>query len=118
MPVAIAEARTLAESGSRVAFFAESAGAIERVADIFNEYGVPYQIGLEQAESTPEYLAGRAYMAGSVASIYLIRGAVRRGVVFREPPSRSSAAKISSKPPTWWPAPRPESPHWPPSRPT
>jgi transcription-repair coupling factor (superfamily II helicase) len=84
MPVAIAEARNLAESGSRVAFFAETTGAVERVADIFNEYGVPYQLGLEQSDSTPEYLAGRAYMAGAVASIYLIRGAVRRGVVFRD----------------------------------
>ncbi|HTT64766.1 MAG TPA: transcription-repair coupling factor [Bryobacteraceae bacterium] len=84
MPVAIAEARNLAEAGARVAFFAESNGAVERVADIFNEYGVPYQLGLEQSESPPEYLAGRAYMAGSVASIYLIRGAVRRGVVFRD----------------------------------
>jgi len=82
MQVAIAEARTLADNGSRVAFFAGSAGEVERVADIFNEYGVPYQLGLDQNESTPEYLAERAYMAGSVASIYLIRGAVRRGVVF------------------------------------
>lgn len=84
MQVAIAEARNLAEAGSRVAFFAESAGEVERVADIFNEYGVPYQLGLDQSESTPEYLAERAYMAGSVASIYLIRGAVRHGVVFRD----------------------------------
>src|ERR1039457_4587495 len=83
MPVAIAEARNLAEAGSRVAFFAESTGAVERVADIFNEYGVPYQLGLDQSDSTPEYLDGRAYMAGSVASIYLLRVAVRRGVVFR-----------------------------------
>jgi transcription-repair coupling factor (superfamily II helicase) len=82
MPVAIAEARNLAESGSRVAFFAESTGELERVADIFNEYGVPYQLGLEQSDSPPEYLAERAYLAGSVASIFLIRGAVRRGVVF------------------------------------
>ena len=66
MPVAIAEARNLSEAGSRVAFFAESTGAVERVADIFNEYGVPYQLGLEQSDSTPEYLAGRAYMAGEV----------------------------------------------------
>ena len=84
MQVAIAEARNLAESGSRVAFFAESNGELERVADVFNEYGVPYQLGLEQSDSPPEYLAERAYMAGSVASIFLIRGTVRRGVVFRD----------------------------------
>ena len=84
MPVAIAEARNLVKPASRVAFFASSTGEVERVADIFNEYGVPYQLGLEQSESTPAYLAERAYMAGSVACIYLIRGAVRRGVVFRD----------------------------------
>ena len=64
MQVAIAEARNLVEAGNRVAFFASSTGEVERVADILNEYGVPYQLGLEQSESTPAYLAERAYMAG------------------------------------------------------
>jgi transcription-repair coupling factor (superfamily II helicase) len=82
MQVAIAEARTLAEAGSRVAFFASSTGEVERVADILNEYGLPYQLGLEQSDSTPAYLAERAYMAGSVASIYLVKGRIRRGAVF------------------------------------
>ena len=82
MQVAIAEARTLVESGNRVAFFASSTGEVERVADILNEYGIAYQLGLEQVESTPAYLAERAYMAGSMASIYLIKGAVRHGTVF------------------------------------
>jgi transcription-repair coupling factor (superfamily II helicase) len=82
MQVAIAEARNLVESGGRVAFFAASSGELERVADIFNEYGVAYQLGLEQSESTPEYLAERAYLAGSVASIYLIRGQISHGTVF------------------------------------
>ena len=80
--VAIAEARTLVEAGNRVAFFASSTGEVERLADIFNEYTIPYQLGLEQSESTPAYLAERAYMAGSVASIYLVKGLrpARRGV--------------------------------------
>jgi transcription-repair coupling factor (superfamily II helicase) len=82
MQVAITEARTLVESGNRVAFFASSTGEVERVADILNEYGIAYQLGLEQVESTPAYLAERAYMAGSMASIYLIKGAVRHGTVF------------------------------------
>jgi transcription-repair coupling factor (superfamily II helicase) len=84
MQVAIAEARTLVDAGSRVAFFVETTGEVERVADIFNEYGVPYQLGIEQTGATPAYLAERAYLAGSVASIYLIRGEVPRGVVFRD----------------------------------
>ena len=82
MQVAIAEARTLVESGNRVAFFASSTGEVERVADILNEYRIPYQLGLEQFDSTPAYLAERAYVAGSVASIYLVKGLIRHGAAF------------------------------------
>ncbi len=84
MQVAIAEARTLVEAGKRVAFFASSTGEVERVADILNEYTIPYQLGLEQFESTPAYLAQRAYMAGTVASIYLIKGLIRHGSAFQD----------------------------------
>ena len=84
MRVAIAEARTLVESGGRVAFFASSTGEVERVADILNEYGVSYQLGLEQNESTPAYLAERAYMSGDAASIYLIKGSLRHGTSFHD----------------------------------
>jgi len=48
MQVAIAEARNLVESGNRVAFFASSAGEVERVADILTEYGIAFQLGLDQ----------------------------------------------------------------------
>ena len=82
MQVAIAEARTLVEAGNRVAFFASSTGEVERVADILNEYGVPYQLGLEQFDSAPAYLAERAYMAGPNASIYLVKGLLRHGTAF------------------------------------
>ena len=82
MQVAIAEARNLVETGNRVAFFASTTGEIERVADILNEYGVSYQLGLAQSDSTPAYLAERAYMAGSVANIYLVKGQVPRGTAF------------------------------------
>src|ERR1039457_282907 len=82
MQVAIAEARTLVESGNRVAFFASSTGEVERVADILNEYSIPYQLGLEHFDSTPAYLAERAYLAGSVASIYVVKGLIRHGTAF------------------------------------
>lgn len=82
--VAIAEARTLVESGARIAFFATSAGEVERLADVFTEYRLPYQLGLDQSAGTPDYLAERAYLAGSVANIYLIRGRIRRGTFFSD----------------------------------
>jgi transcription-repair coupling factor (superfamily II helicase) len=82
MQVAIAEARNLVETGSRVAFFASSTGEVERMADILNEYGIAFQLGLDQSDATPAYLAERAYLAGEVASVYVIKGLIRRGTAF------------------------------------
>ena len=93
MQVAVAETKTLVEQGYRVAFFAPSNGELERLADILREYSVPFQLGLAPHEAASPYLAERAYLAGPVASTYLIKGLVRRGAVFPE----SSIAFIGSE---------------------
>ena len=81
MPVAVAEARNLIQAGNRVAFFAASTGEVERLADVLQEYAVPYQLGLESSSGTRPSLAERSYHAGAVSSAYLIKGRVRRGAV-------------------------------------
>jgi transcription-repair coupling factor (superfamily II helicase) len=81
---AVAEARNLVEQGYRVVFFAKSIGELERLADIFQEYSVPFQLGLDPADATRPYLAERSYIAGATASTLLVKGHVRRGVVFPE----------------------------------
>ena len=93
MQIAVAEARTMVEQGYRVAFFAPTHGDLERLADILREYSVPFQLGLAPNEAASPYLADRAYLAGPVASTYLIKGQVRRGVVFPD----SSVAFIGSE---------------------
>ncbi len=80
MPRAVKEAQTLVSQGHRVAFFANSSGELERLADVLEEYSTPYQIGTESTDGQSS-LAERAYHAGAVASIYLIKGTVRRGAV-------------------------------------
>jgi transcription-repair coupling factor (superfamily II helicase) len=82
MQVAVAEAKTMVEQGYRVAFFAPSNGELERLADILREYSVPFSLGLAPNEAASPYLAERAYLAGPVASTYLIKGLVRRGAIF------------------------------------
>jgi transcription-repair coupling factor (superfamily II helicase) len=82
MAVAVAEARTLVEQGHRVALFAPTNGELERLADILREYSVPFSLGLAPNEAASPYLAERAYLAGPVASTYLVKGHVRRGTVF------------------------------------
>ena len=84
MQAAVAEARNLVEQGYRVVFFAQSTGELERLADIFQEYSVPFQLGLDPADATRPYLAERSYLAGAAASTFLVKGLVRRGVVFPE----------------------------------
>ncbi|MEZ5352620.1 MAG: CarD family transcriptional regulator [Bryobacteraceae bacterium] len=82
MPVAVAESRTMVEQGYRQIFFAATTGEMERLADIFQEYALPFQVGVDAEEmAAAPYLAQRTY-AGEMASILLARGAVRRGAVF------------------------------------
>jgi transcription-repair coupling factor (superfamily II helicase) len=81
MQVAVAEAKTLVEQGNRVAFFAPTIGELERLADILQEYSVPFQLGLDPSADGRTTLTDRAYLTGAIASTYLIRGTVRKGVV-------------------------------------
>ncbi len=82
MQVAVAEAKTLVEQGHRVAFFAPTVGGLERLADILQEYSVPFQLGLDPSADGRTTLTERGYLTGDTASTYLIKGAVRKGVVF------------------------------------
>jgi transcription-repair coupling factor (superfamily II helicase) len=76
---AIREAKTLIEGGSRIAFFAPTAGELERIADVFTEYSVPWQIDFGGGVA-PEHLRERAQPADS--SVALIRGDIAHGTVF------------------------------------
>lgn len=78
---AIREAKTLIEGGSQIAFFAPTAGELERIADVFTEYGVPFQIDLGGG-AVPEHLRERAQPASAAAA--LIRGEIAHGAVFSE----------------------------------
>ena len=51
---------------------AATSGEVERLADVFNEYGVPYQFGLSPSGEIPAYLSERAYFAGSVANVFIV----------------------------------------------
>ena len=84
MPVAVAEAQNLIRAGNRVAFFAASTGELERLADVLQEYSVPYQLGLESSGGARPSLVERSYHAGAVSSAFLIKGAVRRGAVLMD----------------------------------
>lgn len=82
--VAAAESRTLVEQGNRVVFFSPSAGEVERLADILREYAIPFQLGIDPGEGTPEYLVERSYIAGPGVSTFIVKGNVTRGLMLPE----------------------------------
>ena len=65
-------------------YFAPSTGELERLADILQEYRVPFQLGIDTAETTSPYLAERMYLAGEYAGTFLVKGRVRRGTFFTD----------------------------------
>ncbi len=75
MQSAVADARTLVEQGYRVAFCASTQGEAERLADIFGEFALPFQPGLEGTGR------GQPYLSDS-ASVYVLHGQIRRGSIF------------------------------------
>ncbi len=84
MPALTEVRRTLAEQGNRVVFFAPTSGEVERLADILREYQIPFQLGLDSTEGTPEYLVERSYIAGPGVRTYVVKGNVPRGVSLPE----------------------------------
>ena len=77
---AIREAKTLLEGGMKLAFFAPTTGEIERLADVFSEYSIAWQMDLG-GERVPEHLQSRI-RTESASAVALIRGEIARGVVF------------------------------------
>jgi transcription-repair coupling factor (superfamily II helicase) len=79
------EVRRLVGQGCRVVFFAATTGDVERLADIFTEYGVTYQLGMRRVSAGADsYLEEKAYMAMPVTSTVILKGVAPRGVVFSE----------------------------------
>lgn len=67
-------------SGTTVLVAAATVGDIERIADLFREYEVPYQLVLrERTRGLSRYLEEKAYVAGPAASAILVRASVAQG---------------------------------------
>ena len=76
------ELRHLLAQGYRIVFFAGTTGDVERLSDIFSEYGLTYQVGMRQVPPGADgYLEEKAYIATPVTSMVILKGAVPRGVL-------------------------------------
>ncbi len=78
MPKLLEEVKKLSAAGERVVLAAGSMGELERLADIFNEYQVPYRLGTRaKAASVSEEAT---YFNDESAATTLVYGYVPAGV--------------------------------------
>jgi len=81
VPAMVEEVRKLTADGRRVIFAAANTGEMERLADIFTEYQVPFRLGTRTpAPGSETYLDETAYFSGDLTTTMIVRAPVPDGV--------------------------------------
>ncbi len=84
VPAMIEAIQKLAAQGKRVLFAAASVGEVERMADIFTEYGVSYRLGTRAprpGSGGDNFMDEATYIAGESATTTIVKAYVPDGVV-------------------------------------
>src|SRR3954471_2207924 len=85
VPALVEEVQRLTADGRRVLFCAGSTGEMERLADIFTEYSVPFRLGMRTGTAGGEtFLDESAYFTEEVFATVLVRAYVPEGVLLPE----------------------------------
>ncbi|HEX7286908.1 MAG TPA: DEAD/DEAH box helicase, partial [Candidatus Angelobacter sp.] len=85
VPGMVEEVRKLTAAGQRVVFAAPNTGEMERLADIFTEYQVPFRLGSRvPAPGSETYLDETAYFSGDLTTTTIVRVPVPDGVALPE----------------------------------
>jgi len=81
IPAMVEEVRKLTSEGRRVIFAAPSMGEVERMADVFTDYGVPFRLGSRApAPGSESYLDETSYFAGDMSTTTVVRATLAEGV--------------------------------------
>jgi transcription-repair coupling factor (superfamily II helicase) len=83
VPAMLEEVQKLVAEGKRVIFAAANTGDLERLADIFTEYSVPFRLG-SRTRGGESYADETAYFAGEVLTTTLVRAYVPDGMLLPE----------------------------------
>ena len=85
VPAMVEEVRKVTAEGRRVIFAAPNTGEMERLADIFTEYQLPFRLGTRTpAPGSETYLDETAYFSGDLTTTMIVRAPVPDGVVLPE----------------------------------
>jgi transcription-repair coupling factor (superfamily II helicase) len=83
VPAMLEEVQKLSADGKRVLFAAANIGELERLADIFTEYNVPFRLG-SRTRGGESYADETAYFSGEVFTTTLVKAYVPDGVLLPE----------------------------------
>lgn len=83
VPSILEEVKKLAGEGKRVLLVAATTGELERLADIFTEYNLPFRLG-SHTRGGESYADETAYFAGEVLATALVKAYVPDGVLVPE----------------------------------
>lgn len=83
VPAMAEEVKKLAASGQRVVFAVANTGEVERLADIFTEYGVSFRLGSRTPRPgvSETYLDEKSYFAGDISTTTIVKAFVPDGVM-------------------------------------
>ncbi len=82
VPGMVEEVKKLSADGQRVIFAAGNMGEVERLADIFSEYGVHFRLGsrVQQAGASETFLDDPSFATGDMTATTIVKAPVPHGV--------------------------------------
>jgi transcription-repair coupling factor (superfamily II helicase) len=80
MPAVVEEVRKLTAQGRRLLFAVPTMGEVERLADIFTEYGIPFRLGSRAATAADNYLEEAAYFSEGISTTTIVKAGLGDGV--------------------------------------
>jgi len=84
IPAIVEEVQKLAAENQRVMIALGSTGEVERLAEVFTEYGVAFRLGSRSPRPGETYIDDAAYLAGEEVSTTIVKAFVPDGVVLPE----------------------------------
>ena len=84
VPAMTEEIRKVTGEGKRVLVCAGSTGEVERLADIFTEYGISFRLGTRAPRPGDSYVEETSYLSGEFAGTTVVKAYVPHGVALPE----------------------------------
>jgi transcription-repair coupling factor (superfamily II helicase) len=81
IPAMVDEVKKLTSDGKKVIFAAPNMGEVERLADVFTEYAIPFRLGSRApAPGSESYMDETSYFAGEMSTATIVKALLPEGL--------------------------------------